>query len=479
MNNPGIVLCTRLKSRRIPNKALQEINGKPIIKLLVERLLRGDIPVCVAVPNDKEDMPIVDAVNGVNVSIHWGSRENVLKRFATAAQAHNFDPVIRVTNDDILIDTDMLDDMLREYYASDCDYMYVKKCIEGAGAEIISFKLVDEAYNNYLDDKDSIEHLSYPFRKYAKCVKEYIPIDGMDYGNVRLTIDYPEDLQVMRCIYNTIGHEDFSIEKLKIYTNGVFKPLFSFNQLPKISVYTCVYNAGATIERTIKSVLNQNYGYYEYIIVDDGSDDNTRELLWKYNNHPKITIVANDKNIGLAASSNKALSMAKGGYYVRVDADDQLTDPSSLGKMYHEIEKDSSIAICYSNYNIPVSNFVKGQWEISYVHTQNSDHHIGCAIIRARAFHEIKFTDKLKHWDGYDFYLRSKDRFKMHCIQEPLWIYHQSPDSHSNSDPEEREKIKKQIEVGIDFGKGEDRTVIQKYKLIGDKKVSLGEIKND
>ena len=92
---------------------------------------------------------------------------------------------------------------------------------------------------------------------------------------------------------------------------------------PAITAYITNFNYGKYLEQSINSVLRQRFTDFELIIIDDGSTDNSSEILDKYKDHPKISIIQ-QKNQGLNASANKALDMAVGDFLIRLDADDYL-----------------------------------------------------------------------------------------------------------------------------------------------------------
>lgn len=92
---------------------------------------------------------------------------------------------------------------------------------------------------------------------------------------------------------------------------------------PRVSVLMPVYNGECYLREAIESILNQTFTDFEFIIVDDGSTDNTWQILQGYAaSEPRIVLVRNETNIGVAGSLNKGLGLARGEYIARMDADD-------------------------------------------------------------------------------------------------------------------------------------------------------------
>lgn len=92
---------------------------------------------------------------------------------------------------------------------------------------------------------------------------------------------------------------------------------------PAISVIMPVYNAEKWLRFSIESILNQTYIDFEFIIIDDGSTDNSKKILQSYSAADKrIVEVCNSNNIKLIASLNKGIDLAQGEYIARMDADD-------------------------------------------------------------------------------------------------------------------------------------------------------------
>jgi glycosyltransferase involved in cell wall biosynthesis len=94
--------------------------------------------------------------------------------------------------------------------------------------------------------------------------------------------------------------------------------------LPRISVIPVVYNAVATLEETILSVINQDFDNFEFIIIDGRSTDGTIEIIKKYQD--KITLWISEPDKGIYDAMNKGIQNAKGEYVYFLGAEDVLID---------------------------------------------------------------------------------------------------------------------------------------------------------
>lgn len=121
------------------------------------------------------------------------------------------------------------------------------------------------------------------------------------------------------------------------------------NKKPFISVIMGVYNDVVYLEKAINSILFQSFSNFEFIICNDSSTDKRVEVILE--NYKKtddrIIIINNDKNMGLAASLNKCISISKSKYIVRMDSDD-ISLPNRLECLYNFMENEHSIAVCGS-----------------------------------------------------------------------------------------------------------------------------------
>lgn len=99
---------------------------------------------------------------------------------------------------------------------------------------------------------------------------------------------------------------------------------------PKISVITICYNSSQSIEKTIKSVLSQDYSNKEYIIIDGLSTDGTMNIVEKYRDD--IDVIISEKDFGISDAFNKGIKYATGDVMVFINSDDILL-PMALSKV--------------------------------------------------------------------------------------------------------------------------------------------------
>ena len=113
--------------------------------------------------------------------------------------------------------------------------------------------------------------------------------------------------------------------------------------MPKISVIMPAYNAEKYIGEAIDSILNQTYGDFEFIIINDGSTDKTKQIIQSYSDS-RIIYLENEKNSGIVYTLNKGLDFATGEYIARMDSDD-ISIKHRLEKQLKTMEADLSIGV--------------------------------------------------------------------------------------------------------------------------------------
>ena len=100
----------------------------------------------------------------------------------------------------------------------------------------------------------------------------------------------------------------------------------------KVSIITINYNNAAGLEKTIESVVSQSFKDYEYLIIDGGSTDGSREIIQRY--AEKITYWVSERDKGVYNAMNKAIVLAKGEYCYFLNSGDHLWRPDSLGNIF-------------------------------------------------------------------------------------------------------------------------------------------------
>jgi len=117
---------------------------------------------------------------------------------------------------------------------------------------------------------------------------------------------------------------------------------------PNVSVIVATYNRANFIDRAIKSILNQIYQDFEIIIVDDGSSDNTEEIIKGYKDK-RIIYIKHKKNQGISTARNTGIKRAKGEYIAFLDSDDEWF-PEKLERQVVLLQNESSeVGVVYSD----------------------------------------------------------------------------------------------------------------------------------
>jgi glycosyltransferase involved in cell wall biosynthesis len=116
----------------------------------------------------------------------------------------------------------------------------------------------------------------------------------------------------------------------------------------KVSIVTVTYNSAATVEDTIKSVVNQDYKNIEYIIIDGLSKDNTLDIVNKYKD--KIALVVSEKDQGIYDAISKGIKKATGDIVVALNSDDMYASNDVISKVA-ELFKNSHADAVYGDLN--------------------------------------------------------------------------------------------------------------------------------
>ncbi|MEO6329139.1 MAG: glycosyltransferase family 2 protein [Ginsengibacter sp.] len=190
----------------------------------------------------------------------------------------------------------------------------------------------------------------------------------------------------------------------------------------KISIITVTYNAAATLEDTILSIIKQTYPNYEYIIVDGGSTDNTLEIIKKYQH--KLAHWVSEKDSGIYEAMNKGIKASNGKWLIFLGADDVLYTNEVLNDIFLNNETDS-IDFLYGDVIMKSKGTVfGGKWSYYKLVNRNINHQ--CIFYNRTIFEEQGFYNtKYKILADYEFNLRifRKPYFKKKYIPQVVSVY--------------------------------------------------------
>ncbi len=130
--------------------------------------------------------------------------------------------------------------------------------------------------------------------------------------------------------------------------------------MPKISVILPVYNAEKYIEGAVNSILTQTYTDFEFIIINDGSTDNSLTLLTNLAKQDKRIVLISRENKGLISTLNEAISIAKGDFIARMDADD-IALPERFEKQINYLKAHPDLAVLGTGYRFMSEDGVVGK----------------------------------------------------------------------------------------------------------------------
>jgi len=139
-------------------------------------------------------------------------------------------------------------------------------------------------------------------------------------------------------------HQEVELKFKKIEQDTAAHSMVHEELSPKVSVIMPVYNGQDYLCQAIESILSQTFTDFEFIIIDDGSTDNSFHIMQTYKD-PRIVMIRNETNLNLVASLNKGLNVAKGKYIARMDADD-ISLPERLARQVEFMDENLSIGLC-------------------------------------------------------------------------------------------------------------------------------------
>lgn len=231
-----LITQARTGSSRLPGKVLKKVKGKTLLQIHLERLskCRNISDIIVATTTSKGDEELYNLAKKLGFKSYRGSEEDVLDRFYRAAKPLQPNWIVRVTSDCPLLDPKLVDDVIE--FAKSKKVDYVSNVIEGRypdgqDIEVFTFSALEKAWNNARKHSER-EHVTPYIRNNSNAMGGNLftavnfPPDR-DYSHIRMTVDEPEDFELIKRIIHELGTE----LTWKDYTNYIIENnLSSLNQ---------------------------------------------------------------------------------------------------------------------------------------------------------------------------------------------------------------------------------------------------------
>lgn len=217
------IIQARMCSSRLPGKVLMKFSGKPLLQHIVENLQHCNYlnEIIIATTILPEDQKIRDFAKSIGIKCFSGDPDDVLKRYYDCAKLHNGDIILRVTGDSPLTDCNLTDMVIKTCIDFNCDYvsnvLHLTYPLGYNSGEAVPFKILKYLHDSQLDSL-SREHVTFHIRNNPQLyeIKEIKAPLELQRSNWRLTVDYPEDYELLVKIFDGLYDDDFIIDYKKL-----------------------------------------------------------------------------------------------------------------------------------------------------------------------------------------------------------------------------------------------------------------------
>ena len=139
---------------------------------------------------------------------------------------------------------------------------------------------------------------------------------------------------------------------------------------PLVTVAIPVYNAGSHLRLAIASIVKQTFTDWELLVIDDGSSDNALEHMTEELGDPRIKVLRDGRNTGIAVRLNQAIDLARGRYFARMDADD-ISFPERFAKQVAALQADGELDLIATRaITINEFNHISGSFPYALFHAE-------------------------------------------------------------------------------------------------------------
>ena len=198
---------------------------------------------------------------------------------------------------------------------------------------------------------------------------------------------------------------------------------------PIVSIGMSVFNASVTVRDALNSVLWQTYPHWELIVLDDGSTDDTVEIIRTYRDE-RIRLFSDGRNLGLAARLNQAIELSQGSLFARMDADD-VAYPERLHRQveflqdHPEIDLLGSNAVAFAGCGLPLGTFKVGQTHSELCRTPWNGIGIPHPTWMGRTcwFGKYRYDQKMRRAQDQELLLRAHENSRFACLPDVLLGY--------------------------------------------------------
>lgn len=222
------ILQARMSSSRLPGKVLADVTGAPMILRQIERVRRaGRVSrLIVATSVRADDDPLAQALENAGVEVVRGDLDDVLSRFILALDAAGDQPVAaRLTADCPLADPTVIDATIALFERSGADYAAsageIRTFPKGLDVEVFRTDALRQAHAETNDPYDREHVTPFIYRRPERYRLETLT-QARDEGDVRWTVDRPDDLAFVRAVYEALypEHPDFGSEDIRTFVAG-------------------------------------------------------------------------------------------------------------------------------------------------------------------------------------------------------------------------------------------------------------------
>jgi len=195
------------------------------------------------------------------------------------------------------------------------------------------------------------------------------------------------------------------------------------NFSPIVSVILPTYNRAALLERSINSVINQSFSEWELLVVDDGSNDNTFEVIKKFQEKLINIRYLRHSNRKLPITLNIGIQASCGKFITFLGSDDEYL-PSHLQLRIEYLRNNQNVDLIHGGVKIIGNPFVKDKEEhTKKIHLRNCV--IGGTFLGKRSlFVQLNGFKNIHYSEDSEFFERAKKLFNIHKVDFPTYIYH-------------------------------------------------------